>query len=434
MQAKRVLELSQKTSGSISWDLLRPLSRDPFFGKYIQSLNERGQIEFPRAANHHAAADALRSATTLEPPSTPPAHAHQHGNAAEPGSSTDAAAASASKMAASGAGASSGTAASASAAATATAAVGGRSTPRTSAKTDKYLAQVVDEIETSVFKPKRKGQCAIPGNSIEPDELLYDFGRPAMLPAGKGDEYKETFRSLVQFGDAVRASIEETRRDKANFSNINPPRANKGRQKQTSQKRKATPPLPEVKPSQIVPPTNMNFRTDPTKQRREDFLSWQKSGQLELQEALKSRRRDRLDTSKNPERLQQLLQIIDRDIKMHFYLHSANDPKHWMSVLQHIWVANSRSLLKELEGPRSKKANAARNMSSGVANSISAAAIRERNYLAQLIAVHGKSISAAGHLRKDSVAAAARKFEEYLHLVEGRDIVGEREADIRTLL
>ncbi|KAJ3031352.1 UNVERIFIED_CONTAM: hypothetical protein HDU68_004769 [Siphonaria sp. JEL0065] len=390
--AKMSIEMqkAQESSGSLSWDLLRPLSRDPVFGKYIQTLNEFGhELGFINASD----ADLKPTSATATTTSTPETPNTKKG---KPPTNKNIIKSNLSGIKCS---------------------VG-----------DADLDKLILMIEKSVFRAKRKGDCAIPGNALQDkNETVYEFGKPSILKDGEAEEYAESFRQLVHFGEEVTESIGQIQKDKASFSNITPPRG-KGRNLNLASY------LP--KPIEVEqdmnqalgfskPPTPKEPRKNPSKQRRQDFLKWQQNGQTELKKALKARLLDRLEASKDNSRLLKVLNVLQEDIKVDFYLHSAADPKHWMSVLPHIWVKDSDELLKELDNPL-LKLNARRNMNSNAPVVTAASIYKERAMITALVNVYQKTSSIAGHQRRDSIIAACRRLDEYQKMMEGKDIVAER--------
>ncbi|ORY46064.1 hypothetical protein BCR33DRAFT_784173 [Rhizoclosmatium globosum] len=330
--AKRAIELqkAQEQNGNYSWDLIRPLSRDPVFGKYIQMLNTCG--------HNNGFATISKKVLNFKSQSKD-VKSNSHGIKCSVG--------------------------------------------------DVDLDKLIQDIEISVFRAKRKGDCAIRGNDLnEKEEFVYSYGKPSALSNGQGDEYGESFKQLTQFG-SEKTTIND---NDAGFSK---------------------------------PPTAPEQRKDPSKQRRQDFLKWQADGQVELKKALKARVQDRLEASKDKARLAKVLDIIEHDIKVDFYLHSTNDPKHWMSVLPHIWVPNSDELMKELDNPILKQLN--RRNANGGAPAVTAASIfKERAFVTALMNTHAKATALAGHQRRESIIASSRRMDEYQKMVEGKDIVVER--------
>ncbi|KAJ3110971.1 hypothetical protein HK100_002849 [Physocladia obscura] len=82
-----------------------------------------------------------------------------------------------------------------------------------------------------------------------------------------------------------------------------------------------------------------------------------------------------------------------------------------------------------LKNPMLQHLTMRRNANIGITTTQVANLYKEKAMLTALIAAHQTTITQAGHIRKDSVANAARKLEEYEHLLEGRDIALEREIE-----
>ncbi|KAJ3296149.1 hypothetical protein HDU79_007403 [Rhizoclosmatium sp. JEL0117] len=403
--AKRAIELqkAQEQNGNYSWDLIRPLSRDPVFGKYIQMLNTCGQLSVIHylvdyvikihcrdlgysyeSTNIAVINRATTSSATTDSPRSPKKSSTSRVSRKDVKSNSHGIKCS----------------------------VG-----------DVDLDKLIQDIEISVFRAKRKGDCAIRGNDLnEKEEFVYSYGKPSVLSNGQGDEYGESFKQLTQFGSEVTESIAGLQKDKFNFSNISHPKS-KGRNININNERR--PPSIDNDAGFSKPPTAPEQRKDPSKQRRQDFLKWQADGQVELKNALKARVQDRLEASKDKARLAKVLDIIEHDIKVDFYLHSTNDPKHWMSVLPHIWVPNSDELMKELDNPILKQLN--RRNANGGAPAVTAASIfKERAFVTALMNTHAKATALAGHQRRESIIASSRRMDEYQKMVEGKDIVVER--------
>ncbi|KAJ3067202.1 hypothetical protein HDU98_009602 [Podochytrium sp. JEL0797] len=395
-RVKRMAELkkAQEANGNVSWDLLRPLSRDPVFGKFIKSLNEFGhELGYsydttdsePNPERLSVTANSTRR--TPETPSTLKLKPKKPNNAGVSG--------------------------------------GAVSFPGIKCSVgEQDLDALILAIETSVFRAKRKGDCSIRGNEMNEKQVQhsgYQFGRPPLLPAGKGEDYVETFKQMTDFGHDVAESLHQSQKDKQMFSNITPARGGK--------KNSLRPTSNLEDPLTFPPPTPSSpseRRKNPSKQRRQDFLHWQSTGQQDLHTLLCARVQSRLEASQDKSRLQKVLDILNQETKVNFYLHSPTDPKHWMSVLPHIWVKESDELMKELENPILKLAR--RNMKDGANGpSVTAASIfKEREKITALIATHAKSTALAGHQRRDSIITAARRLDEYTKLTEGKDIVAER--------
>ncbi|KAI8608041.1 hypothetical protein BC830DRAFT_51151 [Chytriomyces sp. MP71] len=200
--AKRAAEIEKAHQNEgIMWDLLRPLSREPMFEKYIQTLQEFGmQLNYaPETVECSETSSAASSApqsplrskistyrnTSVLPKSVTPLNALTR--SARPLPSLDAQLALLKKKS-----------------------VGSKS-----------LDNLILSIEGSVFRPKRKGARAIRGNEEDvPEDAIYQFGKPAVLKVGQAEEYAETFKAMQAIGREVGQSMLESERDKRSFSNI----------------------------------------------------------------------------------------------------------------------------------------------------------------------------------------------------------------------
>ncbi|TPX76883.1 hypothetical protein CcCBS67573_g01878 [Chytriomyces confervae] len=409
--AKRTAEIeSAQQNVSIMWDLLRPLSRDPFFGKFIQQLqalgSESGYVRQVSSISQNDKASIPPSArsSTVRTASRKSSKRNQSitTSTIETRITTPESAQLSEKL---------------------------KKLNKTSLGS-KSLDNLIVNIDNSVFRPKKKGARAIRGNEEDADARdLYAFGKPGGLKPGAAEEYAETFRSMVGIGSEMGHTLHKVERDKRNFSDIRETRSGKLNTPQMENTRQQDPTLTKSQSLGFSkPPTPRNERKDPSKQRRRDFLKWQAAGQADLVGALKSRETDRLEACTDLKRIQKVMDVLQEDIKVDFYLHGTNDPKHWMSTLPHIWVPDSDELLKELDNPILKQLNARKHKGANVPLITVASLNRERAAINSLITQHSKSVAIAGHGRRESILTATRRQDEYQKLIEGKDVLAERAA------
>ncbi|KAJ3222728.1 hypothetical protein HDU81_009638 [Chytriomyces hyalinus] len=407
--AKRTAEIeSAQQNVSIMWDLLRPLSRDPFFGKFIQQLqalgSESGYVRQASSISQNDKASIPPSArsSTVRTASRKSSKRNQSitTSTIETRLTTPESAQLSEKL---------------------------KKLNKTSLGS-KSLDNLIVDIDSSVFRPKKKGARAIRGNEEDADGRdLYAFGKPCGLKPGAAEEYAETFRSMVGIGTEMNHTLHKVERDKRNFSDIRETRSGKLHTPQMESTRQQDTTLTKSQSLGFSkPPTPRNERKDPSKQRRRDFLKWQAAGQADLVGALKSRETDRLEACTDMERLQKVMDVLQQDIKVDFYLHGTNDPKHWMSTLPHIWVPDSDELLKELDNPILKQLNARKHKGANVPLITVASLNKERAAINSLITQHSKSVAIAGHGRRESILTATRRQDEYQKLIEGKDVLAER--------
>ncbi|KAJ3099595.1 hypothetical protein HDU97_002943 [Phlyctochytrium planicorne] len=369
----------QEASGAIAWHIIRPLSRDPKFGRYIAALQNantenHNPSQFPESSGRP---ETSESNATEPADSNNPHHSKQtkERNKAH------------------------------------------RAKELTPLQASTSFTELQKAIAKSVFRPKRRKelQAASPAPY---DEEPYVFGKPAVLHDEHVEEYSRTFKELVVLGSNIRDTLKGSETDKHNFSI--------GRSKvfveQQSLKPGPEPVLPKPPTARSDALTPKNQRRNPAVFHRQQFIEVQTKGKQHLTEILEARRKDRLDTCMDKERLRPVFRLVEDDIKAQ--INFKNDAT-WIGHLPYLWVADAEERLKnrETDGHQTKTF-VVRRGATNIAAIIAQA--KERAAMTNLLSAHGRFAALAGHNRQDSIVLAAKKMEEFQKLMEGRDIIAER--------
>ncbi|KAJ3410218.1 hypothetical protein HDV05_004013 [Chytridiales sp. JEL 0842] len=389
------LKRSQETKG-IAWDMIRPLSRDPQFGKYIVQLSHLSKdpnmvarifnTEENEDGDQDISADNIKSTSSLATGSHPPS---RKSKVKKPLSPIQPA------------------------------------TPPKKLVKNNSLTELRGMIEKSVFRPRPKG-APMYQHKEEPLDN-YQFGRPQGYDEDRGEEYSRTFKDITSLGNQVVENLKLSEHDKRNFSARRGKRLSGDRYVEYSNEGSN-----EFISHSGTPSTAPKKKQSPALKHRNQFLECQQEAQKELAKTLADRRRDRLKACRSASTLKPVLRVLRHDMKDGFNVHSHNDAKSWMSVLPYIWVENINERLKVLEpgivtyskgqGGRHRRGGA--NITGGVAS------IKEKM---SLFALFLKDAALAGHQRMDSLIDCAERLQEYQHLMEGKDIVADR-AQVETTL
>ncbi|KAJ3330175.1 hypothetical protein HDU76_006259 [Blyttiomyces sp. JEL0837] len=449
-QREEEIRKVQESNGSIAWDIIRPLSRDPKFAIYIASLNAIGKEYYRDSLPTSPDSSSLKSSRqgsrygetnseagdldtdTILPRKSISSARSGNGAGVEDGGHDGGAGERRSDRAGnvsdgkkeggmsskkdgsvkSGSGGGLGVSGGSGVGGNAGGSVGGKSghgghghghghghhqakTPKLATSTS--LADLRAVVEKSVFRPKRKGERAMRDHDNGANDP-YRYGKPTGVRDEDIEEYLKTFKEIANLGHHVSDTIRSSERDKRSFSAFS-------KQRKISDHQELGTSLPDTSGSKnqnqqrscsIVRPV----RLDPSTTHRNDFMSLQAEAERSLNETIKARYKDRME--------------------------AFNDATNWMSVLPYLWISDANERMKALESgfqvfkPHSNSRRGAANLSGNMQ------AIKERNMISALINTHGRAAVQAGHQRNDSILLASRRLEEYQHMVEGRDIVAER--------
>lgn len=203
MQEDEFQKAKLRSQSTIAWDMINSLCKDPKFAKTIEDLAALGShstVDFlPSISNHNISRsnsiDAMGRKSNITKISQADDKGNQKKNPATSPITTQHDSSNPNDQTS----------------------IQATSEPLQSS--DSFL-DLRQKIETSVFRPKKKGERNLPDINLQMNlqNEEYKYGKPTDMREGELEEYNLTFKDLSNIGEHVGQTLRASEKDKRNFS------------------------------------------------------------------------------------------------------------------------------------------------------------------------------------------------------------------------